>query len=154
MVQTLWRFSVIIDYMHFYTNVQKYRDFILVRGIKNGKRYIKRLKYEPTLYIPTNKQSPFKSVKGEFLQQKKFGSINHAFNWRKKFKDTNVDIHGLEQWEYTYINESFPSDISFDVKQLNILNIDIECECENGFPEPTEAEERVNAITMKLFGHK
>ena len=139
--------------MHFYTNVQKYKDFILVRGIKNGKRYIKRLKYEPTLYIPTNKQSPFKSVKGEFLQQKKFGSINHAFNWRKKFKDTNVDIHGLEQWEYTYINESFPSDINFDVKQLNILNIDIECECEDGFPEPIDANEKVNAITMKLFGH-
>ena len=72
--------------MHYYTNVQKYKDFILVRGIKNGKRYIKRLKYEPTLYIPTNKQSAFKSVKGEFLQAKKFGSINHAFHWKKKFK--------------------------------------------------------------------
>ena len=101
--------------MHFYTNVQKFKDFILVRGIKNGKRYIKRLQYEPTLYIPTNKQSPFKSVKGEFLLAKKFGSINHARNWRKKFKGTNVDIHGLDSWEYTYINESFPSDIEFDV---------------------------------------
>ena len=139
--------------MHFYTNVQKYRDFILARGIKNGKRYIKRLQYEPTLYIPTNKQSPFKSVKGEFLQAKKFGSINHARNWKKKFKGTNVDIHGLDSWEYTYINESFPSDINFDIKQLNILCIDIECECENGFPEPIDAEEKVNAITMKLFGH-
>ena len=41
--------------VHFYTNVQKYRDFILARGIKNGEKYVKRLKYEPTLYIPTNK---------------------------------------------------------------------------------------------------
>ena len=139
--------------MHFYTNVQKYKDFILARGIKNGKRYIKRLKYEPTLYIPTRKPTAFKSIRGDFLQAKKFGSINHAYNWRKKFKDTNVDIHGLDTWEYTYINEVFPSDIGFDINQLNILNIDIECECENGFPEPIDAEEKVNAITMKLFGH-
>ena len=139
--------------MHYYTNVQKYKDYILARGIKNGERYIKRLKYEPTLYIPTKKSTAHKSIRGEFLQAKKFGSINHARNWRKKFKDTNIDIHGQDGWEYTYINEVFPSDIEFDIKQLNILNIDIECECEDGFPEPIEAAEKVNAITMKLFGH-
>ena len=49
--------------MHYYTNVQRYKDFILARGVKNGERYIKRLKYEPTLYIPTNKQTAFKSIK-------------------------------------------------------------------------------------------
>jgi len=139
--------------MHFYTNVQKYKDFILARGIKNGKRYLKRLKYEPTLYVPTNKHTAFKSVKGEFLQAKKFGSISHARNWKKQYKGSNIAIHGLDSWEYTYINEVFPTDVEFDINQLNILNIDIECECENGFPEPTEAEEKVNAITMKLFGH-
>ena len=112
--------------MHFYTNVQRYKDFILARGIKNGKRYLKRLKYEPTLYVPTNKHTAFKSVKGEFLQAKKFGSINHARNWGKQYKGSNIDIHGLDSWEYTYINEVFPSDIKFDIKQLNILNIDIE----------------------------
>ena len=138
--------------MHFYTNVQKYKDFILARGIKNGEKYIKRLKYEPTLYIPTKKHTATKSIRGEFLQAKKFGSPSHARHWKKKFQDTGIDIHGLDSWEYTYINESFPTDIDFDIKNINILNIDIECECENGFPEPTEAEERVNAITMKLFG--
>ena len=125
--------------MHFYTNVQKYKDFILARGIKNGKKYIKRLQYEPTLYIPTKKHTATKSIRGEFLQAKKFGSINHARNWRKKFHNTNVDIHGLDSWEYTFINESFPSNIEFDIKKINILNIDIECEFESGFPEPVEA---------------
>ena len=140
--------------MHYYTNVQRYKDFILARGVKNGERYIKRLKYEPTLYIPTNKQTAFKSIKGDFLQQKKFGSISHARHWKKKFQNDQIsEVHGLDQWEYTYINESFPTDVQFDIKNINILNIDIECECENGFPEPTDAEERVNAITMKLFGH-
>ena len=138
--------------MHFYTNVKKYKDFILARGIKNGERYLKRLKYEPTLYIPTNKHTAHKSIHGEYLQSKKFGSPSHARHWKKQYENTGIDIHGLDQWEYTYIAESFPSDIEFDIKNINILNIDIECECEEGFPEPTEAEERVNAITMKLFG--
>ena len=111
--------------MHYYTNIQRYKDFILARGVLNGEKYIKRLKYEPTLYIPTNKQTAHKSVKGEFLQAKKFGSINHARNWRKKFSDTNIEVHGLDAWEYTYINEVFPKDIDFDIKNINILNIDI-----------------------------
>jgi len=140
--------------MHYYTNIQRYKDFILAKGVKNGEKYIKRLKYEPTLYIPTNKQTPHKSIAGEYLQSKKFGSPSHARHWKKQYDNTGIDIHGLEQWEYTYIAETYPSDIEFDIKSINILNIDIECECEGGFPEPTVAEERVNAITMKLFGHK
>ena len=140
--------------MHYYTNIKRYKDFILAKGVKNGEKYIKRVKYEPTLYIPTNKETPHKSISGEYLQSKKFNSPSDARHWKKQYDNTGIDIHGLEQWEYTYIAESFPSDIEFDIKKINILNIDIECECENGFPEPTEAEEKVNAITMKLFGHK
>lgn len=140
--------------MHYYTNIKRYKDLILARGVKNGEKYIKRLKYEPTLYIPTNKPTAHKSIAGEYLQSKKFSSPSQARHWKKQYDNTGIDIHGLEQWEYTYIAETYPSDIDFDIKNINILNIDIECECENGFPEPTEAEERVNAITMKLFGHK
>ena len=140
--------------MHYYTNIKRYKDLILARGVKNGEKYIKRMKYEPTLYIPTNKETPHKSIAGEYLQSKKFSSPSQARHWKKQYDNTGIDIHGLEQWEYTYIAETYPSDIDFDIKNINILNIDIECECENGFPEPTEAEERVNAITMKLFGHK
>ena len=138
--------------MHFYTNVEKYKNFILIRGIKNGEPYLKRLEYKPTLYFPTKKDSLYKSIRGENLQPKKFGTIGHAYNWRKKYTETNIDIHGFDSWEYTFISESFPSRIEFDIKQIKILNIDIECESEGGFPEPIEAVEKVNAITMKLFG--
>ena len=38
------------------------------RGVRNGEKYIKRLtRYEPTLYIPTNKETPHKSIAGEYL---------------------------------------------------------------------------------------
>ena len=94
------------------------------------------------LYIPTNKETPHKSISGEFLQSKKFSSPSQARHWKKQYDNTGIDIHGLEQWEYTYIAETYPSDIDFDIKSINILNIDIECECEGGFPEPTEADRK------------
>ena len=76
--------------MHFYTNVEKYKNFILIRGIKNGEPYLKRLEYKPTLYFPTKKDTPYKSIRGENLQPKKFGKIGHAYNWRKKYSDIPI----------------------------------------------------------------
>ena len=38
------------------------------------------------------------------------------------------------------------------MRHVRIMNLDIECECENGFPEPTEAAEEINAISFKMFG--
>ena len=37
--------------------------------------------------------------------------------------------------------------------KIKVATLDIECESENGFPEPTLAEEKVNAITIKPFRH-
>ena len=102
--------------MHYYTNIKRYKDYILARGVRNGEKYIKRLKYEPTLYIPTNKPTAHKSIAGEFLQSKKFKSPSDARHWKKQYDNTGIDIHGLEQWEYTYIAETYPSDIDFDIK--------------------------------------
>ena len=47
----------------------------------------------------------------------------------------------------------FQGDIKFDnPKLIKIATLDIECECEDGFPDPTLASEKVNAITIKPFG--
>ena len=89
--------------MHYYTNVKRYKDFILVRGVKNGEKYIKRLKYEPTLYIPTTKPTAHKSISGDYLQSKKFRSPSDARHWKKQYDNTGIDIHGLDSWEYTYL---------------------------------------------------
>ena len=140
--------------MHFYTNVYRYRDYILARGYRNGKPFTNRLKYQPTFYVSTNKPSAFKSIHGHNLEPKKFPSKSASRAWREKYDNIGgFEVHGLDRFEYTYINENFTSDIEFDFNQIKILNLDIECECEEGFPEPLKAEERVNAISMKLFGH-
>ena len=140
--------------MHFYTNVYQHRNLILVREFKDGEYIQKQVQYKPTFYVPTNKDSSFRSVKGQNLEPKKFNSIAQARQFREKWKDVEgFDVHGIERHPYAYIAEYFPQDIEWMMRHVRIMNLDIECECENGFPEPTEAAEEINAITFKLFGH-
>ena len=62
------------------------------------------------------------------------------------------EIHGYDRYIYTYIADKFQGDIQFDTSLIRTATLDIECECEGGFPDPMIAGERVNAITIKPFG--
>ena len=127
---------------------------ILVREFKDGEYIQKQVQYKPTFYVPTNKDSSFSSIKGKNLEPKKFNSIAQARQFREKWKDVEgFDIHGIERHPYDYIAEHFPQDIEWMMRHIRIMNLDIENECENGFPEPTEGfTEEINAITYKFFG--
>ena len=41
----------------FYTNVQPHGKFIALRGVDdNGEHFQRKVRYEPTLYVPTQKE--------------------------------------------------------------------------------------------------
>ena len=139
--------------MHFYTNVYQHRNLILVREFKDGEYIQKQVQYKPTFYVPTNKDSSFRSITGQNLEPKKFNSIAQARQFREKWKGVEgFDVHGIERHPYAYISEYFPQDVEWMMRHIRVMNLDIECECEDGFPEPTEAAEEINAITFKMFG--
>ena len=48
----------------FYTNVERYGSNILWRGYENGKAFSRRVKFQPTLYLPTKQDTPFYSLIG------------------------------------------------------------------------------------------
>ena len=56
---------------NFYTNVIEYRGKLLIRGVANGQSYLSRINYEPTLFIPTNKPTDWKTLKGQNVVDKK-----------------------------------------------------------------------------------
>ena len=58
--------------MDFYTNVQSYGNYILYRGIMDGKRVRQRIDYEPSLYLPSRRETQYKSLDGEKLEPKRF----------------------------------------------------------------------------------
>ena len=137
--------------MKFYTSVLPYRGRLLVRGVENDgtqKKY--RINYKPSLFIPTAKESKYKTLDGRNVSEVKFSSIPEATKWINEYKDiTNFEYFGNTKHQYPFIAEEFPDKIDWDLAQVKLLTIDIECESENGFPSPDKADEPLICITVK-----
>ena len=133
----------------FYTNVHQWGDNLLVRAIENNKRVAKRVRYEPTLFVPVQKQTSFTTLDGKFLTPMKFTSIKESKEFVEQYKDQPHLVFGHTQYAYTYIADKYPEDIKWDYNKLLLITIDIEVECENGFPNPRQSIEPLLSITVK-----
>mgnify|MGYP003112008869 FL=1 len=135
--------------MMFYTNVHQWGDNLLVRAIENDKRVAKRVRYEPTLFVPVQKQTSFTTLDGKFLTPMKFTSMKESKEFVEQYKDQPHLVFGHTQYAYTYIADKYPEDIKWDYSKLLLITIDIEVECENGFPNPRQSIEPLLSITVK-----
>ena len=140
--------------MDFYTNVCRTRDKILVKGYKGKKQLKLSVAYRPNHYIPSKKgETAFRALDGRPLEAVNLNSMGRARKFRERYNAVDgFEIHGYDKYIYTYIADKFQGDIEFNPKLIKTASLDIECECEDGFPEPMIAGEKVNAITMKPFG--
>ena len=137
--------------MKFYTSVLPYHGKLLVRGVNEDGAHKKyRLNYEPSLFIPVQKESKYKTLDGRNLDKIKFDSIVEAKKWIQEYQGvTNFEYFGNTRYQYPYIADTFSDKIDWDIKQIRILTIDIECESENGFPDPGLANEPLISITVR-----
>jgi DNA polymerase elongation subunit (family B) len=142
--------------MDFYTNVCRSRDKILAIGYQNGKKQKLSVSYRPNHYIPSKKGvSPYKALDGRPLEVVNLNSMGGARKFKDKYQNIDgFEVHGYDRYIYTYISDKFQGKIEFDPSLIKIATLDIECESENGFPEPMQAIEKVNAISIKPFGQK
>ncbi len=140
--------------MDFYTNVCRTRDKILVKGYQGKKQVKLSVAYRPNHYIPSKKgETAFRALDGRPLEAVNLNSMGGARKFRERYNTVEgFEIHGYDKYIYTYIADKFQGDIEFNPKLIKTASLDIECECEDGFPEPMIAGEKVNAITMKPFG--
>ena len=138
---------------NFYTNVQCFGSSILYRGVMNGKRVKQRIDYEPSLYIPSNKNAQFKALDGTPLMQKKFDSIKEAKEYSKKFDEVigAPKIYGNTRYEYAFIGEQHKGMVDWEQDKVIIGVVDIEVGSENGFPDPYLANEPITAICIKYI---
>ena len=138
--------------MKFYTNVTQYNNVILERYIEDGVQHQREIPYQPTLFVHTVKQSPFKTIKGEVVEPRGFNSIKEARDFiQQNDKVSNKPIYGMQQFAYAYINEEYPTR-EFDVNQLSILNFDIETKSDEGFPNIAEADKEILSIAVRCKG--
>jgi DNA polymerase elongation subunit (family B) len=142
--------------MKFYTNVQMVGDHFLVRGYENGKHFITREKFYPTLYIPSNKKTEYKTLSGEYVESIKPGCVRDCREFIKKYDSVeNFKIYGNNGYIYQYISEMYPYDeIKFETNKIKITTIDIEVASENGFPDVESAAEEVLLITIQDYATK
>ena len=134
----------------YYTHVLTYGNNILYRGIKDGRRVKQRIEYSPTLYFPTNKKTEWRSLQGDVLEPKIFGSIKEAKEFIRKYEEVqNFKMFGNTRLEYAFIADNQKGVVDWDIKELDIAIIDIEVGSENGFPDPADANEPITAIAVR-----
>jgi len=131
--------------------VQVAGNNILYRGVINGKRVKERVEYSPSLFIQSKRETNFRSLEGEHLQQKLFGDMREAREYIKQFDGVSngPKIYGNTSFEYAYIADQHRgSMVDWDQEKILTAVVDIEVGSENGFPDPYLANEPITAICI------
>ena len=135
--------------MRFYTNVVQWGNFILVREYKDGERLTHKVKYSPTLYVPVQKDTGWKTLDGKNVMPYKHDTIKDAKEFIAQYQSQPHLVYGLDRFAYTYLSDTYPNNVEWDSDKILVVTIDIETQCENGFPDPEKAEEEMLSITIK-----
>ena len=142
--------------MRFYTNVQLIGNQFLVRGVENGRRYEHRDEFFPTLFVKSKKDTKYRTLSGETVEEIHPGSVRDCREFYKKYDEVEgFGIYGNDRYIYQYISEKYPQDeIKFDISKIKLITIDIETASENGFPDVESCVEEILAITIQDYNTK
>jgi len=137
--------------MKFYTSVQQSGNTVLVRGYNHGKQFSDRVKFNPTLFLPTTAPSEWKTLDGRNVRPVKQGTIKDAKEFIETHKDlADFPVYGQTRYNNQYILEEYPwDDMKFDMSNIRIFTIDIETAAENGFPDIESADQEILLISIK-----
>jgi DNA polymerase elongation subunit (family B) len=131
-------------------------DHFLVRGYENGKHFMTREKFNPTLFVPSQKKTKYQTLNGEYVEAVQPGSVRDCREFVKRYDGVeNFKIYGNTQYIYQYISEMYPEEeLKFDISKVKVTTLDIEVASENGFPDVESAAEEVLLITIQDYSSK
>ena len=137
--------------MSFYTSVARYGNQILDRGYTdNGTPISQKYKFQPTLYVPSNKPSEWKTLFGQTVQPMHFSTMREAKDFQKQYEDVDsFEIHGNGNFIQQFITSKFPKEIKWKRRDINVVNFDIEVASDDGFPHASEALHPIVSIALK-----
>ena len=134
----------------FYTNIQLAGDTILYRGYEDGKPVQFRTHFSPTLYVTSNRPEKMKTLTGKYVRPVDFQTAREAREFIKTYNGVEkFEVHGYERFVYQYIRKEFSDEVDYHIDQMKIYALDIEVQCENGFPDVEAAAEEMLSITIK-----
>jgi DNA polymerase elongation subunit (family B) len=131
-------------------------DHFLVRGYENGKHFMTREKFYPTLFVPSKNNTQYQTLSGEYVEPIQPGTVRECREFIKKYDGVRgFDISGNDRYIYQYISETYPEDeLKFDISKIKVTTIDIEVASENGFPDVESAAEEVLLISIQDYNTK
>ena len=139
--------------MNFYTNVTRYGNNLLYIGYKGGQRVKQRIPFKPKLYIKTSKsvsEGGYATLDNLLVEPIEFDSMKDATDFVKRYENVNdFTVYGMNNFVSQFIAQKYPEEIKFNREDISVTTIDIECQSDQGFPEPHLAEWPITAITIK-----
>ena len=137
----------------FYTNCMCVGNYILYRGVENGERVSRKFTVQPKLFMPTNKQTKYRTLDGKYADKIVFPDINEAKKFVKQYENVeNFVYYGNTKYHYVHICDEFPTTVDYDFNEIVIANIDIEVGSDGGFAPPENPFEEVIALTIESRG--
>ncbi|MFA7407649.1 MAG: DNA polymerase domain-containing protein [Anaerolineaceae bacterium] len=137
---------------NFYTSVERHGNNILWRGYQNDKAFIKKVRFEPSLFLPSkDNNSEYKTLIGEKpLNRKQFDSMGDMREFMVQHGGVgNFSVYGTTNCVTQFIQEQYPTEIKFDASLLNILTFDIEVDISESFADIAIADKTILSIAMK-----
>jgi len=135
----------------FYTCVNRLGNNILYRGYDEaGEQILRKVKYAPTLYLRTDKETGYQSIDGTPVSPREFETMREAKDFMSMYQDVdNMKVYGNTNYIAQFIYDKFPGTIEFDRDKISVATIDIEVASDDGFPFPENADHPVISIALK-----
>ena len=85
--------------MKFYTSVFQLGNDILVRGYENGKHFTKREPFQPRFFVPSKRESKFKTLDGQDVEPIHPGTIRECKEFLEKYDGVNgFKVYGNDRF--------------------------------------------------------
>jgi len=139
----------------FYTSVAQLGKFIKLLGYEDGKRIKRSIPYKPYLFLPTQKETPFKTLQGQGVERVDYADVWAVKESLKRFDGVaGYNVYGIDKWIYQFIHDNYPGQIEFDKSLIKIVGLDIEVDADDGFPDMETANKKITAIAIRYRNKK
>lgn len=114
---------------NFYTHVLNHKGKLLVRGIRDGKRFREEIQYKPYMFVPSHAgDSTHQTLEGVPVTKKVFKSNWEQWQWIKQQLQYGDQLYGMNKPVYTFINDQYiaPKTLETSYAAIRTAYIDIE----------------------------
>lgn len=137
---------------HFYTHIFHDREGIRYRGYKDGYRIKAILPYKPSLFVPSNEPTGYKTIYGNDVKRMEFENIEMAQEFVRSVQDLGHEyLYGNTRYHYAFLADTFKEQIDFDINLIKKVTIDIEVDTSKGYAPTVNPYAPIITITLKSF---